>query len=203
MEKAVNEKELHTKENSDEEIIDQEEINSNLDAVKEQNENQSEEETNNTKVEEKAEDIDNLKNQLEDYKNKFTRLSADFQNYKRRIEKEKSDIYKFGSEKIVVDILPVIDNFERAIKAAKDNDKETDGLLDGIEMIFSQLVDVLKKHGVEEIDAFEKEFDPNLHHAVMQEEASDRESNIVTEVFQKGYTLNSKVIRPSMVKVSK
>lgn len=192
MKNTVNEKELHSNESSDEETINQE-LDSNLEAVKEEIDDQSNE----------TSEIESMKDQMEECNNKFMRLSADFQNYKRRIEKEKSDIYKFGSEKIVVDILPIIDNFERAIEAAKNNNEESDGLLSGIEMILKQFVDVLKKHGVEEIVALEKEFDPNIHHAVMQEECDGKESDIVIDVLQKGYILNSKVIRPSMVKVSK
>lgn len=192
MENTVNEKELQSNESSDEETKNQE-VDSNLEAVQEELEDQSNE----------TSEVEVIKSQMEECNNKFTRLSADFQNYKRRMEKEKNDIYKFGSEKIVVDILPIIDNFERAIESAKSNDEESDGLLSGIEMIFKQFTDVMKKHGVEEIDALEKEFDPNLHHAVMQEECDEVESDIVIDVLQKGYILNSKVIRPSMVKVSK
>ncbi|WP_432409270.1 nucleotide exchange factor GrpE [Wukongibacter sp. M2B1] len=180
MENTVNEKDLNT----------QDEVESNLEATKDE-------------IEENVKDFEALSKELEDYKNRFTRLSADFQNYKKRIEKEKSEIFKFGSEKIVTDILPVIDNFERAIQSAEGNNEESEGFFDGIQLIFKQLIDVLNKHGVEEIEAIEKEFDPNLHHAVMQDECGDVEANIITGVFQKGYTLNSKVIRPSMVKVAK
>lgn len=194
MENTVNEKDLHTRDELNEEI------DSNLDAVKDELER---EKNCNNESEAEGNSSGSISNELEDYKNRYTRLSADFQNYKKRIEKEKSEIFKFGSEKIVVDILPIIDNFERAIDASKSNNNESDGLLDGIEMIFKQFVDALKKHGVEEIESLEKEFDPNLHHAVMQEECDGVEENMVTAVFQKGYTLNSKVIRPSMVKVSK
>lgn len=195
MENSVNEKDLHVQDELDEENFN-EEADSNLEAVKEEIDDQANEEKT-------FEEVEDLKKEIEEYKNRFTRLSADFQNYKRRIEKEKSEIYKFGSEKIVIDILPIIDNFERAIQSAEGNSEEFASLLDGIQMIFKQFIDVLGKHGVEEIDAVEKEFDPNLHHAVMQEECEGMEANIVTGVFQKGYTLNSKVIRPSMVKVSK
>ncbi|MCT4565781.1 MAG: nucleotide exchange factor GrpE [Maledivibacter sp.] len=192
MKNTVDEKELHSKDSGDEEAINQD-VDSNLDAVKEEITDQANE----------AGGIEAVKNQLAECNNKFMRLSADFQNYKRRIEKEKGDIYKFGSEKIVVDILPIIDNFERAIGSAQNNGEESDGLLSGIEMILKQILDVLEKHGIEEIDALDKEFDPNLHHAVMQEECDGKESDIVIDVLQKGYILNSKVIRPSMVKVSK
>lgn len=187
MENTVKEKDLNTQDEMNEEI------QSNLEASQEEIEDQVKEENGSG----------DMNKELEEYKTRFTRLSADFQNYRKRIEKEKSEIFKFGSEKIVTDILPVIDNFERAIQSASSTNEESEGLLDGIQLIFKQLVDVLGKHGVEEIEAIEKEFDPNLHHAVMQDECEDVEANIVTDVFQKGYTLNSKVIRPSMVKVAK
>lgn len=199
MENKINENEMQDKEENNEEVTNQD-IDSNLDAVKEEMDNQAQEEKNDTQNDDK--ELKSLKSELEDYKNRFMRLSADFKNYKKRIEKEKNDIYKFGSEKIVVDILPIIDNFERAIESSQSNE-EANGLLDGIQMILKQLIDVLKKHGVEEIDAINQEFDPNLHHAVMQEECEGVDNNIVTQVLQKGYMLNSKVIRPSMVKVAK
>ncbi len=195
MENTVNERELHVQEEINEEV------NDNLEAVKEEIQDQSEEDK--TNIEDGAKELDGLKNELEEYKSRFMRLSADFQNYKKRMEKERSDLYKFGSEKIVVDILPIIDNFERAIQASENNGEESASFLDGVEMIFKQFIEMLNKHGVQEIESIEKEFDPNLHHAVMQEECEESESNMVTEVFQKGYTLNDKVIRPSMVKVSK
>lgn len=195
MENTVNERELHVQEEINEEV------NDNLEAVKEEIQDQSEEDK--TNIEDGAKELDGLKNELEEYKSRFMRLSADFQNYKKRMEKERSDLYKFGSEKIVVDILPIIDNFERAIQASENKGEESASFLDGVEMIFKQFIEMLNKHGVQEIESIEKEFDPNLHHAVMQEECEESESNMVTEVFQKGYTLNDKVIRPSMVKVSK
>ncbi len=197
MDNTVNEKDLHIENEVNEEI------DSNIDAIKDELENEANIEEQSVELETEESASGSIFNELENYKNRYTRLSADFQNYKKRIEKEKSEIFKFGCEKIVVDILPIIDNFERAIHASKNNGKESDGLLDGIEMIFKQFVDALNKHGVEEIQSLDKEFDPNLHHAVMQEECEGIEENTITEVFQKGYTLNSKVIRPSMVKVSK
>lgn len=145
---------------------------------------------------------DNILKELNECKNSFTRLSADFQNYKKRVEKEKSDIYQFGCEKLAVDILPVIDNLDRAVESSKDN-SEGKAILEGLDMVMKQLKDALNKHGIKEMESLNTEFDPNLHHAVMQEETDDVEENTVTAVFQKGYTLHSKVIRPAMVKVSK
>ncbi len=129
---------------------------------------------------------------------KFMRLMADFQNFKRRTEKEKNDIYAFANEKIISELLNVIDNFERALAAG---DAE-DNFYKGMEMILKQLQGVLEKAGASEIEALGKEFDPNFHNAIMMEDSDEYESGHVTAVLQKGYILNSKVIRPSMVKVA-
>ena len=129
---------------------------------------------------------------------KYLRLMADFQNYKRRTEKEKSDIYAFANEKIVSELLNVIDNFERALDAGDSGDS----FVEGMNLIFKQLQGVLEKAGVVEIEALGQDFDPNFHHAVLTEDSAECESGKVTAVLQKGYLLNNKVIRPSMVKVA-
>lgn len=129
---------------------------------------------------------------------RYMRLMADFQNYKRRSEKERSDIYSFANEKIITELLMVADNFERALASADRNES----FVKGMEMIFDQLIGVMTKSGTEEIKALGEDFDPNFHNAVMTEESSEYESGKVTEVLQKGYILNGKVIRPSMVKVA-
>ena len=129
---------------------------------------------------------------------KYLRLMADFQNFKRRTEKEKNDIYAFANEKIVSELLNVIDNFERALTQAA----EGDGFAEGMKLIFKQLQGVLEKSGVVEIEALGQDFDPNFHNAVMMEDSAEYESGKVTEVMQKGYMLNNRVIRPSMVKVA-
>ena len=129
---------------------------------------------------------------------KYLRLMADFQNYKRRTEKEKGDIYAFANEKIVSELLNVIDNFERALDAGSDGDS----FVEGMNLIFKQLQGVLEKAGVVEIEALGKDFDPNFHHAVLTEDSTEYESGKVTAVLQKGYLLNNKVIRPTMVKVA-
>ena len=129
---------------------------------------------------------------------KYLRLMADFQNYKRRTEKEKNDIYAFANEKIVSELLNVIDNFERALDAGDSGDS----FVEGMNLIFKQLQGVLEKAGVVEIEALGQDFDPNFHHAVLTEDSTEYESGKVTAVLQKGYLLNNKVIRPSMVKVA-
>ena len=131
---------------------------------------------------------------------RYMRLMADFQNFKRRTEKEKSDIYAFANEKIVKELLDVIDNFERALAVGNGADGEK--FLEGMEMILKQLLGVLEKAGVAEIKALGEDFDPNFHNAVMTEDSTEYESGKVTAVLQKGYTLNGRVVRPTMVKVA-
>ena len=143
-----------------------------------------------------------LKEENKEINNKYLRMTADFQNFKKRAEKEKSDIYQFANEKLIVDLLPTIDNLERAIKSNKD-EGANESFTQGIEMILQQFLDVLTKNDVKEIDAIGQKFDPNYHHAVLQEENDEYESETVVDQFQKGYTVNDKVIRPCMVKVIK
>ena len=154
------------------------------------------------KVDENAEAAEEKKEEKEaepeeDGDAKYLRLMADFQNYKKRVEKEKKDLYSYANEKLVTELLAVLDNFERALA----HEDSGDGFKEGMEMIFKQLMDVLEKSGLAEIAALGEDFDPNFHNAVMTEETEEYESGKVSGVLQKGYTLNGKVIRPSMVKV--
>ena len=148
---------------------------------------------------EKGDEEDPRDKKIEELNAKYMRLMADFQNQKKRFEKEKADIHQYANEKIVKNLLEVLDNFERALDAAKDADPT---LHEGMELIFKQLMGALEKAGVSEIKALGEDFDPNFHNAVMMEETDEYESNKVSGVMQKGYTLNSRVIRPSMVKVA-
>ncbi|MDK9709743.1 nucleotide exchange factor GrpE [Acidaminobacter sp.] len=132
----------------------------------------------------------------------FLRLTAEYQNYRRRVEKEKQELIKFGNEKLVVDLLKVLDNFDRALSAVDYDCEENKNLISGIEMIRKSLSDLLKDYGVATIEAVGQLFDPVMHHAVMTEAAEGIAPDTVLDEFQKGYTLNQKVIRPSMVKVS-
>lgn len=129
---------------------------------------------------------------------RYMRLMADFQNYKKRVEKEKTDIYSYANEKIATELLTVLDNFERAL----DHECSDAGFKEGMDMIFKQMFEVLEKSGLAEIPALGEEFDPNFHNAVMTEDTDEYESSKVSGVLQKGYTLNGKVIRPTMVKVA-
>lgn len=148
-------------------------------------------------VEESSEDISE---KYQDLNDKYVRLQADFINYKRRTSNERAQALAMGVEKIALGLLDIVDNFERALSLEKDT---AGSFYEGVEMIYTQLIDYLKQNGVVEIDALNQKFDPNFHHAVMVEERDDVESGIVTEVFQKGYMIDDRVLRPSMVKVSK
>ncbi|MTI49383.1 nucleotide exchange factor GrpE [Sporosalibacterium faouarense] len=174
--------------------LNEEEIDSNLDATKEELEEDSEdnyEELYNQKLKE-----------IEDLNNSYLRLKADFTNYKNRVQKEKEAIYAYAAEEIITELLGVIDNFERALDSVDEGQKES-SLYQGVEMIYNQLMLALTKAGLNEIDALNQKFDPNLHHGVAQEESGDHDEDTILEIFQKGYKLKEKVIRPSMVKISK
>lgn len=133
----------------------------------------------------------------EPMKDQYLRLMADFQNYKRRVAKEREDTRAYANEKIVTELLTVLDNFDRAMEHDAD-----EGFKEGMQMILDQFNDVLKHAGVEEIEALGSEFDPNVHNAVLMEDTDEVESGHVSCVLQKGYKLNGKVIRPAMVKVA-
>ncbi|HKL11583.1 MAG TPA: nucleotide exchange factor GrpE [Clostridia bacterium] len=157
----------------------------------------------NESEEAKEDSYETLENEFNEMNERFLRVSSDFRNYKKRVEKEKKDIYSYANEKLICDLLPVIDNFERAVLSAESENGSSEKMLKGIEMVYKQLNDVLNSNGLKIIEAVGKPFDPNYHHAVMMEESDELEAETVIEVFQTGYSLNDKVIRPSMVKVAK
>lgn len=142
-------------------------------------------------------DTSDLEKQLQEEKDKYLRLYAEFQNYRNRTTKEKTEAYNNAIADCIKQILPVIDNFERALtqECADESYKS------GMEMIFKNFMSILNKLGVKEIEALGKPFDPNVHHAIQQCESDEYESDIVCNVFQKGYTLNERLIRPAMVQV--
>lgn len=168
---------------------DLEEENLDDETIEETEDNNTEQ----TKVEQENNDAE-----YEELKDKFMRLQADFTNFKRRTEEEKKGYIELGVKKIVNNLLPVIDNFDRAIEAI---DKK-DSTYDGIEMIRDQLLEVLKKEGIVEMKALGEEFDPTYHHAVLAEDSDEYDSGVVIEVLQKGYLIEDKTLRPAMVKVS-
>ncbi|MEH7443124.1 nucleotide exchange factor GrpE [Bacillus sp. JJ1122] len=145
--------------------------------------------------------IAELEAKLEDADNRYLRLQADFDNFRRRSRIELEASAKYRAQSVITDLLPAIDNFDRAMKMEVDNE-QAKSLMQGVEMVYRSLLDALKNEGVEVIEAVGKEFDPHLHQAVMQAEDENYGSNIVVEEFQKGYMLKDRVIRPAMVKVN-
>ena len=131
---------------------------------------------------------------------RYMRLMAEFQNFKRRVAREKSDIHAYANEKLVGELLPVLDNFERALDTEGG---DLEAYAKGMQLIFEQLKKALENAGLEEIKAMDEAFDPNVHNAVMTESLEEKEDGTITKVLQKGYKLKDKVIRPSMVAVNK
>ncbi|WP_285858374.1 nucleotide exchange factor GrpE [Neobacillus niacini] len=152
-------------------------------------------------TEELQKEIQLLQGKLEEAENKYLRLHADFDNFRRRTRLDQEAAEKYRAQKLVTDLLPVLDNFERALVMEADNE-QTKALLQGVEMVYRSLLEALKKEGVEPIEAVGKEFDPQFHHAVMQGEDENFGPGAVIQEFQKGYLLKDRVIRPSMVKVN-
>ena len=138
---------------------------------------------------------------IEELTDRLTRQIAEFDNFRKRTEKEKSQMYEIGAKDIIEKILPVVDNFERGLDAVREEDKE-DPFIQGMEMVYKQLMTVLGELGVKPIEAVGKEFDPDLHNAVMHVEDEEFGENIIAEEFQKGYMYRDSVVRHSMVKVA-
>ncbi len=157
--------------------------------------------TGETTVQDLLKEIEGLKNKLDEADNRYLRLQADFDNFRRRSRLDQEASEKYRAQKLITDLLPALDNFERAMKVEVDNE-QAKSLLQGMDMIYRGIVDALKNEGVEPIETVEKEFNPHLHQAVMQESNENYGSNIIIEEFQKGYLLKDRVIRASMVKVN-
>ena len=147
-------------------------------------------------------EIETLKREVEDWKNSYLRKQAEFQNFTKRKEKEFDDLRAFASEKVVVKVLDIIDNLERAIAASSET-KDFDSLVKGVELTLSQMKSTVASEGVEAIETEKAMFDPLLHMAVAVEDSADYANDEIIAEFQKGYKMKGKVIRPSMVKVCK
>ena len=146
-------------------------------------------------------EVNQLRKEKDEISERMLRIQAEFDNFKKRTQREKVAERQYRSQDLVTELLPALDNFERALEVEVTG--EAKSVIDGISMVYRQIKDVLKAEDVEEIETVGKEFDPNLHHAVMQVEDNEVESNIVVEELQKGYILKDRVIRAAMVKVNK
>lgn len=138
---------------------------------------------------------------IEELTDRLTRQMAEFDNFRKRTDKEKSQMYEVGAKDIIEKILPVVDNFERGLDAVKEEDKE-DPFVQGMEKVYKHLMTTLEEIEVKPIEAVGKEFDPNFHNAVMHVDDENFGENIVAEEFQKGYTYRDSIVRHSMVKVA-
>ncbi len=182
--------------------------------VEDENEEAIEEETEPTgeEVEETQDadqDIARMQQELETARSEnaaaadmMLRLAAEMDNYKKRVIKERESLIKYGSQGMLQELLPMLDNFQRAIESANKS-KDFDSFLEGVEMIFRQMCEALGRKGVSPIDAVGETFDPNIHEAVTQVTSEEYPENIVAEELQKGYMLHDRVVRPAMVAVSK
>ena len=142
-----------------------------------------------------------LKEQVSELNDRLLRQMAEFENFRKRSDKEKDSMYENGARSVIEKLLPIVDNFERGMGTLTDEDKET-AFAKGMEMIYKQLMDELDKMDVKPIDAAGKEFDPNLHNAVMHVDDDSLGENVVVEELQKGYTYRGNAVRHSMVKVA-
>lgn len=134
----------------------------------------------------------------DDYKNRYVRAIADFENFRKRSEREKADFFRYATAAVLRDILPVLDNFDRGLDHAEEGDEFHKGML----LIYKQLYDVLLKHGLKPIDESGVPFDPNIHEAVVRDEDPSVPNHTVVALLQKGYFLHDRLLRPALVKVA-
>ncbi len=151
--------------------------------------------------EEVADEKERLTAELQEINDKYLRLYAEFENYKKRVNKDKEEIFKYGNESLLYELLPVIDNLEMALKHATNSVSE--GLVQGVEITLKELQRTLEKFGLSPIEANGKPFDPLVQHAMTQVERDDVDEKTVVEEFRRGYMFRDKVLRPSLVAVSK
>ena len=157
-------------------------------------------------IEKDSSELDEARKEATEHYDKYLRLAADFDNFKRRTQRDRADLLNYGNESIIKDILPIVDNLERALEHASDRDssESAGGLVEGVNMILEQMKSALTKHGVEPIEAVGNDFDPNYHEAMLRVDRTDeyRDNQVVSE-FEKGYVLNGRLLRPSKVSVAK
>lgn len=169
----------------------------------EQNDNKKAEETETTAEAQTANAEVEPKKEEVDYKAKYFYVAAEMDNYRKRMEREKENLVKYGNERVLSDLLQVVDNFERTIDMLKpDQDPKMKNVVTGLDMVKKQFIDALSKHGLTPVDSIGKDFDPNFHEAVAQEYAEGKKPNEVIKEFQKGYTLNGRLVRAAKVVVA-
>lgn len=186
------------------EFQENEAMNEAQEAMKEAKEALEEAREIHEEVAELKEEVSAERKELEDFKNKFYYLAAEMENMKRRHERDMTNHMKFGNEKILKNLIDVVDNLERTLQAIeKDEDEKVKNIYMGIDMVRGQFLEVLKSNGLEVIEAVGKEFDPNFHEALAQQPAEGKKDQEVILEYQKGYILNGRVVRASKVVVAK
>lgn len=190
----------HQNGHEQEDVLEEKSVDSAQTEENESTESNEDEVLNAEIVEESSEGTD-LQKEIEALKASELRIRADFDNFRRRTNEENAKRVKFASQSVIEKLIPLIDNFERAlqVQATSEDAKQ---IQSGVDMIHRQLLDVLNAEQVEVIEAVGQPFDPNFHQAVMQEPSDEFESGVVTMELQRGYTMHGRVIRPSMVKVA-
>lgn len=178
--------------------VEQEEVEQEKEEQEKSSKKEEKKEKRFSKKKDKKED--KKEEQIAELNDKLMRTMAEFDNFRKRSEKEKTQMFEIGAKDIIEKILPVIDNFERGLGSVPEEEKES-AFVQGIEQIYKQLITALEGAGVKAIDAVGKEFDPNFHNAVMHDEDDSLGENVVSEELQKGYMYRDTVVRHSMVKV--
>jgi len=172
------------------------------DKGKEKPKEQKEAEPKKNELDELRQQLNDLQKEKDELFGKLQRVSADYINFQKRVPKQIDDTIAYAKEKIIKSLLPALDNFERTLRNAHDS-KNTEAIIKGVRIIYDQMLDILKLHGVEPIKALGEKFDPALHESMLQKAQTEQEDNLVLEEVQKGYKLNGRVIRPSRVIVNK
>lgn len=153
------------------------------------------------RVEQLEQTLDEVEQERDEFKDRMMRVAADFENFKKRSKRNEKELRKYGVKGLASDLLPTIDNLERALEHADSSDEGS--IIDGVEMVVRQLHTTLEKHGVEVFDATGEQFNPEHHEAIQQVETPDHESGEVLEQFQRGYFLHDRLLRPALVSVAK
>ncbi len=153
-------------------------------------------------LEAKKSELEAMTTERDDFKTRLLRSAADLENFRKRKEREKDEIKKFGAEKVVSDLLPAIDNLERALEHAEKSEEQS-SITDGVKMVHRQLISALEKHAIKGFSAVGEKFDPQLHEAIQQIETTEFETGVVMQEFQKGYFIHERLLRPAMTVVAK
>jgi molecular chaperone GrpE len=146
-----------------------------------------------------ADPLEELRRERDAVQDRLLRTAAEFDNYRKRMDRERRDLADYTAADVVTELLPIIDNLERALQAAADDDP----LRKGVELIHKQMLDMLRKRGVKPIETLGADFDPNFHQAVIHEESAEHREGEVMQELQRGYLLGDRLLRPAMVKVAK